>query len=332
MNLTTSYLGFELAHPFIPGASPLADSLDTVRRLEDAGAAAITIRSLFEEQLRGEQLSMHHYVDHPAESFAEARTYLPAPSTFVLGPDTYLEQVRKIREAVDVPVIASLNGVTPGGWLDYARLIAEAGAHALELNVYEVPTDPQEGAIELENRTLDVVSEVAGAVTIPVAVKLSPYYSALANFAQKLVQVGARGVILFNRFYQADIDPEALEAVPTLQLSSSAELPLRITWLALLSGRVNLSLAASGGVHTGMDAVKAVMAGAHAVQMVSALLQRGPEYLTQVRDEFARWVEEHEYPSLAALRGSMNLLRCPDPAAYERGNYMTVLQSWRGFV
>lgn len=330
MDLSTSYLGYELAHPFMPGASPLTDSLDIVKQLEDAGAAAIVIRSLFEEQLTGRRLATHHYVEHPTDSFADAGSWLPAPADFALGPEEYQDQIRRIKESVAVPVFASLNGVTPGGWLGYARLIEEAGADALELNVYEVPTDPGEDAQVLEQRTIDVVAEVTGAVEIPVAVKLSPYHTALASTARRLVEAGARGVVLFNRFYQADIDPEKLEAVSTLRLSTPAELPLRLTWLAVLSGRVNLSLAASGGVHSALDAVKAVMAGAHVVQLVSSLLQRGPGHLRVVREEFAKWMEEHEYPTLAAMRGSMNLLRCPNPAAYERGNYLRVLQSWRG--
>ncbi len=331
MDLSTSYLGLELPHPLMPGASPLGDDLDTVKRLEDAGAAAIVLRSLFEEQLTGEQLATHHYVEHPAESFAEAPSYLPRPEEFVLGPDDYLEHIRKVVEAVDIPVIGSLNGSTPGGWLEYAGLIAQAGAEALELNVYQVVTDPNEDSTEVEGRILDVVREVSGSITIPLAVKLSPHFTALPRLASGLADAGARGVLLFNRFYQADIDPENLEAVPTLRLSSSNELPLRLTWLGILSGTVNLSLGVTGGVHTGRDAVKAIMAGAHGVQLVSALLVHGPEYLATVRQDMARWLHEHEYPSLAAMRGNMNLLRCPDPEVYQRGNYMKVLQSWKGW-
>jgi len=328
MNLATTYLGLTLAHPLMPGASPLADDLDMVRRLEDAGAAAIVMHSLFEEQIAAEEQAAARVAGH-GDSFGEALSYLPGSPPFALGPDRYLEQLRRIREAVAVPVIASLNGVTASGWLEYARLLEQAGAHALELNVYHVATDPAESADAVEARVLDVLRAVRAAVRIPLAVKLSPFYSALGHFAQELDLLGADGLVLFNRFYQPDIDPEALEVVPALQLSDSSELRLRLRWLAILHGRVRLGLAASGGVHTGLDALKAVMAGAQAVQLVSALLRRGPEHLAVVRADLTHWLEEHEYESLAQARGSMSLLRCPDPAAFERANYLHVLQSWR---
>jgi dihydroorotate dehydrogenase (fumarate) len=329
MNLETRYLGLTLAHPLMPGASPLVDDLDTVRRLEDAGAAAIVMHSLFEEQIAQEHESALRMAMH-GESFAEARSYLPEPPAFVLGPDQYLEQLRRIKRAVSVPVIASLNGVTASGWLFYARAIEAAGADALELNVYHVATDVHESAAHVERRVLDVLRAVKAAVRIPVAVKLSPWFSALAHFAAELRAAGADGLVLFNRFYQPDIDPEALEVVPRLRLSDSSELTLRLRWLAILHGRLDLSLAASGGVHRAEDALKALLAGAHAVQMVSALLQQGPEALTLVRDGLATWLEEHEYESLAQAQGSMSLVRCPDPEAFERANYLRVLQSWRG--
>jgi dihydroorotate dehydrogenase (fumarate) len=329
MNLSTTYLGFTLPHPLMPGASPLVDDLDTVRQLEDAGAAAIVMHSLFEEQITAEEEVAGRLAAH-GDSFAEALSYLPEVPAFALGPDRYLEQLSRIREAVAVPVIASLNGVTPAGWLEYARLMEQAGAHALELNVYHLATDPAESASAVEARVLDVLRAVRGAVRLPLAVKLSPFYSALAHLARELDSLGADGLVLFNRFYQPDIDPEALEVVPALQLSDSSELRLRLRWLAILHGRLRPTLAASGGVHTGLDALKAVLAGAHAVQMVSALLRHGPEHLAVVRAELARWLEEHEYDSLAQAQGSMSLLRCPDPAAFERANYLRVLQSWRG--
>jgi dihydroorotate dehydrogenase (fumarate) len=332
MDLTTRYLGLELRHPFMPGASPLADDLGSVRRLEDAGASAIVMRSLFEEQIIGEQLASHHSLDHSGDSFAEALTYAPDPDQFVLGPEEYLEQVRRIKAAVHVPVIASLNGTTTGGWLEYAQLIEDAGADALELNVYQVATDPARTAADIEADTLEMVRTVVGEVEIPVAVKLSPFHTALTNFARQLDRAGARGLVLFNRFYQPDIDPEELEVVPALQLSDSRELLLRLRWLAILSNRIVASLAVTGGVHTGVDAVKAIMAGAHAVQIVSALLMNGPKQLTRIKDEVERWLEEREYSSLAQAQGSMGLLRCPDPKAFERGNYMRILQSWRRFV
>jgi dihydroorotate dehydrogenase (fumarate) len=328
MNLATTYLGFALPHPLMPGASPLVDDLDMVRRLEDAGAAAIVMHSIFEEQIAAEEHAAGQVAAH-GESFGEALSYLPGSPPFALGPDRYLEQLRRIREAVTVPVIASLNGVTAAGWLEYARLLEQAGAHALELNVYHVATDPAESAAAAEARVLDVLRAVRASVRLPLAVKLSPFFSALAHLAHELDALGADGLVLFNRFYQPDIDPEVLEVVPALHLSESSELLLRLRWLAILHGRVRPALAASGGVHTGLDALKAVMAGAHAVQMVSALLRHGPQHLAVVRAELARWLEEHEYESLAQAQGSMSLLRCPDPAAFERANYLRVLQSWR---
>jgi dihydroorotate dehydrogenase (fumarate) len=332
MDLSTTYLGFDLPHPFMPGASPLVDDLDLVRRLEDAGAAAIVMHSLFEEQLVGEEIATHHYIEDPAESFAEARTYMASPRDFRLGPEEYLEQIRRVKEAVGVPVIGSLNGTTLGGWLEYAHLMAEAGADALELNVYQIATDPEEGGDAIEKRTLEMVRHVKAAVRVPVAVKLSPFYTALAHFARRLDEAGADGLVVFNRLYQADIDVEELEVERALRLSDSNELLLRLTWLAILSGHVGASLAVSGGVHTVIDAVKAIMTGAHAVQMVSALLLHEPEHLRAMRAGLESWLEEHEYESLRQMRGSMNLQRCPDPEAFERANYVRILQSWRGFA
>jgi dihydroorotate dehydrogenase (fumarate) len=330
VDLSTTYLGLRLPHPFMPGASPLVDDLDTVKQLEDAGAAAIVMHSLFEEQITAEQVGTIHAMELHEESFAEALSYFPTPDDFALGPEPYLEQIRRIKAAVAVPVIASLNGVTPAGWLGYARLIEQAGADALELNVYSLETDPADTAAGVEGRLLDIVRTVKAAVRIPVAVKLSPFFSAMARVAHELDAIGADGLVIFNRFYQPDIDIEALEAVPSLRLSDSGELLLRLRWLAILSGRLRASLAVTGGVHTYVDAIKAVMAGAHAVQMVSALLQNGPAQLHYVRQQVAHWMEEHEYTSLAQMQGSMSLLHCPDPAAFERANYMRVLQSWKG--
>ena len=329
MSLATHYLGLKLAHPFMPGASPLVDELDMVRRLEDAGASAIVMHSLFEEQISREQYATIYHMELYADAFAEVRSYFPGADDFALGPDQYLEQVRRIKAAVAVPVIASLNGATGGGWTRYARLIQEAGADALELNVYYMSTDPSESAWDVEARVLEVLKCVKGTVSIPVALKLSPFYSALASFARSLEGAGADGLVLFNRFYQPDIDLEALEVVPKVNLSTSQELLLRLRWLSILSPTVRLSLACSGGVHSHEDALKAVMCGADAVQVVSALLRHGPSALTRIREDFVRWMEEHEYVSLTQIRGSMNLSRCPDPAAFERANYMRVLQSWR---
>jgi dihydroorotate dehydrogenase (fumarate) len=328
MDLSTRYLGFDLPHPLMPGASPLVDDLDVVRRLEDAGASAIVMHSLFEEQIHQEQILTAYNLEQAA-SFPEAMAYFPRPEDFVLGPDQYLEQIRRIKEAVSVPVVASLNGVTQRGWLRYARRIEEAGADALELNFYHVATDPFEPGQQVEAVLLDIVRTVKRAVAIPVAVKLSPFFSSFAHVARELDQAGADGLVLFNRFYQPDIDVEALEVVPRLHLSGSAELLLRLRWMAILSGRLRASLAVSGGVHTAQDVVKAVMTGAHAVQMVSALLRQGPDYLRTVRIALERWMEEHGYESLRQMQGSMSLQRCPNPAAFERASYMRILQSWR---
>ena len=328
MDLTTTYLGLQLSHPIMPGASPLADDLDSVKKLEDAGASAIVMRSLFEEQILREQLGAQEHIHALEGSHAEALSYLPPTSVFALGPEMYLEQLRKVRAAVAVPVIASLNGTTPGGWVDYARLMEQAGAHALELNLYTIPTDAEESAQAVEDRGIAVVSAVAAVVKIPVAVKLSPFYSSLPHFTKRVAGAGAQGVVLFNRFYQPDIDVEELDVVRALHLSDSSELLLRLRWLAILSGRTKLSLSVSGGVHTALDAVKAMMTGAHSVQVVSALLKRGPGYLRTMIDEVRAWMEEHEYESVAQLTGSMNLERCPEPSAYERGNYMSLLQSF----
>jgi dihydroorotate dehydrogenase (fumarate) len=329
MDLTTRYLGLDLPHPLMPGASPMALDFDRVRRLEDAGAAAIVMHSLFEEQIVGEEVATYRSTEMHEGSSGEASSYLPEPPDFSLGPDEYLDHLRKVKAAVKCPVIGSLNGTTRGGWLDYAKLIQSAGADALELNVYEMPTDFNESGERVEDRAIDLARSIKASVTIPVAVKLSPFYSSFAHFARQLDHTGVDGIVLFNRFYQPDIDIEELEVERTLHLSNSSELPLRLRWLAILSGRIRPSLAVSGGIHTPADVVKAIMAGAHAVQVVSALLQRGPEYLRVLRGELARFLEEHEYESLKQMRGNMDLMACPDPKAYERANYMHLLQSWR---
>jgi dihydroorotate dehydrogenase (fumarate) len=330
MDLSVEYLGLKLKDPFMPGASPLADELGTVRALEDAGASAIVMRSLFEEQLAQEQLLAHKASDYSRESFAEASSFFPEPEEYRLGSDAYLEQLRRMKEAVDIPIIASLNGTTTAGWIDHARLIAQAGADALELNVYAVAADPTIDGAELERRTLELVQSVTEKVELPVGVKISPFYSSLSHFAQRLERAGADALILFNRLFQPDIDIEALEVKRVLHLSDNSELPLRLRWLGILSAQLGVPLAVSGGVHSSADAIRALMAGATVVQVVSALLRSGPEHLASLRADVVRWLEEHEYESLSQLRGSMNLASCPDPSAYERANYIYLLQSWRG--
>jgi dihydroorotate dehydrogenase (fumarate) len=329
MDLRTKYLGFDLPHPLMAGASPLALELDKVKRLEDAGAAAIVMPSLFEEQITREQSGTILDMDLHAESFAEAISYFPKPKEFRLGPENYLEQIQQMKKTVGIPVIASLNGTTPLGWLDYAKQIQQAGADALELNVYFMATDPVETGGTLERRTLDLVKAVKSTVTIPVAVKLSPFFSALPHFAKSLELAGADALVLFNRFLQPDIDIENLEVAPSIELSTPLELRLRVQWLALLYGNLKIPMAASGGVHSTEDAIKSVMAGASAVQLVSAVYKQGPEVFAKLIQGMTQWLNDHEYDSLLQMRGSMSLQKCPNPKALERANYMRVLTGWK---
>lgn len=328
MDLSTTYLGFELPNPFIVGASPLADNVDNVKRLVDAGASAIVLRSLFEEQLTSEGLATTASMDGVADSFAEALTYFANPEHFVLGPEEYLAHLQKVKASAGVPVIASLNGTTPGGWLDHAKRLEEAGADALELHIYSVPTDPDVCGQSIVENTTEMVGQVKGAVTIPVAVKLSPFYASFANVAKRLDEKGVDGIVVFNRLYQPEIDVEQLDIIKSLNLSDSSELPLRLRGLAIIWGRVKASLAVTGGVHTCLDAIKATMCGAHAIQLVSAVLKNGPGHITRLRDELSEWLEAHEYKSLRQMQGSMSLQKCPDPQSFIRGNYAQVLQTW----
>ena len=329
MDFSTTYLGLQLSNPLMTGASPLADDLDMVKRLEDAGAAAVVMRSLFEEQITREQLVAERAIEEHADSFAEALSYFPKPEDYRLGPEQYLEQIQKIKKAVKIPVIGSLNGVTAKGWLDYAKKIEQAGANALELNAYYLATDLNQSGETVEKRLLNIARIIKHNVKIPVAFKLSPFFSSLPYLAKQLDDLKVDGLVLFNRFYQPDIDLENLEVEPKLHLSDSSELLLRLRWLAVLSGRIKASLAVSGGVHTPEDAIKALMAGAHAVQVVSVLLKRGPQYLRELKKGMEQWLEQHEYESVQQLQGSMGLQKCPDPAAFERANYMRVLTGWR---
>lgn len=328
MDLSTSFLGINLPHPIVPGASPLADDLDTVKQLEDASAAAITLRSLFEEQITGEQEALHRHWDIHDDAFAEAVTFFPSPDVFVLGPDEYLNHLRRVKEAVRIPVIGSLNGTTPGGWLEYARMIEQAGADALELNVYHAPTDLETSGAEVERHTLDMVRQVKKDLTIPLAVKLSPYFTSFGHFARELERAGADGLILFNRYFDPDIDVHELHVSRTLELSDSSELPPRLRRIAALAGRIQASLAVTGGVHTALDVVKSTMAGAHVTQMVSALLKNGPAHLKTVRADLEIWLQENEWSSLNEMRGNMSQERIPNPQVYDRANYMMMLQTW----
>jgi dihydroorotate dehydrogenase (fumarate) len=327
-DLTTTYLGFRLPSPLVMSSSPLGEDLDTIRRAEDAGAGAIVLPSLFEEQLLLESHDLDRQLSHHAYSVAEALTYFPEPAAFALGPEAYLEHVRRAKAAVDVPVIASLNGVSAGGWVDYARAIEQAGADALELNVYYLPTDPLVTGSAVEQSYCDLVREVRLHVGIPLAVKLPHFFSAIANVAHQLDLAGVDGLVLFNRFYQPDFDLEALEVVPNLTLSNPGELRLRLRWVAILYGHVEADLAVTGGVHGAEDVLKAMMAGASVAMMASALLRHGVAHLRTVARDLVRWMDEHEYDSILQMRGSMSQRHVAEPAAFERANYLKVLRSY----
>ena len=327
-DLSTTYLGLKLASPLVPSASPLTANLDMLKRLEEAGAAAVVLPSLFEEQIEHDQIDLHALLEYGTDSFGEALTYFPELDVYNAGSEDYLEHLAAAKEALSIPVIASLNGVSTGGWTRYASLVQETGADALELNVYALETDPDASAASIEERTLQLVARVREAVTIPLAVKVGPYYSAFANIARHLADAGADGLVLFNRFLQPDIDLETLEVTPQIALSTSAELRLRLRWIAILRGRVPASLAATGGVHTAEDVLKLLLVGADVTMLASALLQRGPELLPELRADVEAWLTEREYESVEQLKGSMSLASCPDPAAFERGNYMRALVSY----
>ena len=329
MNLATTYLGLKLRNPLIVGASPFSDKVDTACELQDAGAAALVMRSLFEEQIDYEQRALVHHIETPAESNPEAATYFPRFEEYQLAPDQYLRQIEQLKGSLTIPVIASLNGCRPGGWTSYARRFESAGADAIELNLYQLATDPAVSAEEVEAGMLETVRRVTSSIKIPVAVKISPFHTSLAQFSLALEHAGAAGVVMFNRFYQPDFDIAELEVEPQLRLSDSTELLLRLRWLAILSPHVKGSLAATGGVHTADDVVKAILAGAHVVQFVSVLLRHGPGFISTLLAGLQHWMGEHNYTSVDEFRGAMNLRRCPDPAALERANYQRILQSWR---
>jgi dihydroorotate dehydrogenase (fumarate) len=323
MSLATRYLGLTLPHPLVVGSGPLTDDLGAVRRLEDAGAAAFVLRPLHEEEVAGEQMSAFFHTESHGESFAEATSYAPDPEE-PFGPDEYLEHLTRVKAAVGVPVLAALDGATPGGWTSYARLMEEAGADALELELYHAASDATASASEVEQRMLEIVREVKRGLRIPVAVKLSPLFTAFAHFGLQLDAAGADGLTLFTRFHRADIDVVELEVVRTFPPSDSADLSLRLRGVAALAGRVKGSLALCGGVHGALDVVKATMVGAHATHMVSALIRQGPGLLRSIRAELQAWMQENEWGSLDEMRGNMGFDRVPDPAAYERAHYRTM--------
>jgi dihydroorotate dehydrogenase (fumarate) len=325
MDLSTTYLGMRLPHPLVVGAGPLGDDLDKVKALEDAGAAMLVLRSLYEEEITGEQMDAFFNAEGHSDSFAEATSYAPEPA-LALGPEEYLEHLRLVKNAVRIPVMASLNGVTPGGWISYAQQLEQAGADGLELHIYHAASDMTTSAADVERQAIEIVSEVKRSLRIPVAIKLAPLLTAFAHFAKQLDTAGADAFVLFTRFHRVDIDVTELEVIRTLPLSDSSELPLRLRGVAALAGRVKASLAITGGIHTGLDVIKATMAGAHATQMVSALLRNGPGHLRKVRNEIESWMQENEWSSLGEMRGNMSFERIPDPAAYERANFRIALR------
>ncbi len=327
-DLRTRYMGLELANPLVPSASPLGADLEMLKRLEDAGAAAVVLPSLFEEQIEHEAMALHQALEAGSESFAEALSYFPEPSDYNTGPETYLAHLAAAKDALSIPVIASLNGSSRGGWVRYAGLLEEAGADALELNVYAVEADAAQTAETVETRILDIVRAVRAEVRIPLAVKIGPFFTALAHLATRLVVAGANGLVLFNRFVQPDIDLETMSVLPEVHLSSREELLLPLRWIAILYGRVPVSLAATSGIHEAEDAVKALLAGADVTMTASALLRRGPEHLTEMLAGISEWLDREEYASVEQLKGSMSQLSCPDPAAFERASYMQALISF----
>ncbi|GCE06543.1 dihydroorotate dehydrogenase [Dictyobacter aurantiacus] len=327
-DLRTTYLGLPLQNPLVASASPLSRKLSTARQLEDAGAAAIVMYSLFEEQITYESQQLDHYLSHGTDTYAEALSYFPDLEHYNIGPDRYLEHLSRLKTALSIPVIGSLNGVSSGGWIEYARLIEQAGADALELNIYYLPTDLSLSSSEVEDTYVRLVRDIRAMVQLPIAVKLSPYFTALPQFARRLVEAGANGLVLFNRFYQPDLDLEDLQVVPNLELSSSHELRLPLRWIALLYGRIQTDFALTSGVHSAQDVLKAMMAGANVAMMASTLLANGIDQLARIRTDMQWWMDEHEYPSLDLMRGSMSQQAVAEPAAFERANYLRVLDSF----
>ncbi|MCP4168585.1 MAG: dihydroorotate dehydrogenase-like protein [Chloroflexi bacterium] len=329
MDLTTTYMGMTLKNPIVPSASPLSKNLEGIKRMEDVGASAVVMYSLFEEQINSESHQLDHYLAYGTESFGEALSYFPDQTSYNMGPDDYLNLIRKAQEAVEIPIIGSLNGVSTGGWIQHAKKIEDAGADALELNIYYIPTDPAMTGAAVEEMYVNVVKDVKATVNIPVAVKLGPYFSSTANMAYRLAAAGADALVLFNRFYQPDFDLEQLEVVPHLVLSNPYALRLPLRWVSILYGRVQTDFAITSGVHTHTDVLKCMMAGADVVMVASALLEHGYRYVTTMLHGLEVWMEDHEYESIEQMQGSMSQQYVNEPAAFERANYMKVLGSWR---
>ena len=327
VDLSTRYLGLALDNPIVCSSSPMMQDLDNLRRMEDAGAAAVVLHSLFEEQITLESRDLDHHLFHGSESYGEAVSYFPELSSYAMGPDAYLEHIRAAKAAIKIPVIASLNGISTGGWVSWAKRMEEAGADALELNTYFIATDLEVSGSQLEEMYLELVRDVKASVKIPVAVKLSHFFSAIPNLCASMDALGVDGLVMFNRFYQPDFDLERLEVVPRLTLSSPSELLLRLHWTAILAGRIKADMAVTGGVHGATDVIKSMMAGAKVAMMTSALLHHGIDHVKKVKFELEQWLEAHEYPSVAIMQGSMSQRKVAEPAAFERANYMKVLRS-----
>jgi dihydroorotate dehydrogenase (fumarate) len=328
MNLTTTYLGLKLRTPLVPSASPLSEEIDNLKRMEDAGASAVVLHSLFEEQLRQDRAELAHHLEHGTESFAEALTYFPEPEEFSLGPEEYLKHIAKAKKATRIPIIASLNCSSTGGWTQYAKQIDQTGADALELNIYYIPANLNLPSGEVEQTYLDILKAVKAEVTIPVAIKLSPFFSNFANMAKRLDETGADGLVLFNRFYQPDIDLETLEVKPNILLSTPMAMRLPLRWVAILYGHLRASLAATSGIHRATDVLKMLMAGADVTMLCSVLIRHGIQQIGVIEREMVAWMEEHEYESVTQLKGSLSQKNCADPAAFERAQYMRAISSY----
>jgi len=329
MKLTTNYLGLKLRSPLVPSASPLGEDIDNIKRMEDAGAAAVVLHSLFEEQIVGERLELDQKLTQGTESFSEALSFFPEPAEFRVGPEEYLALIADAKKSVSIPVIASLNGSSRGGWIHYAKDMEQAGADALELNIYQIPTDMSLEGTVVEWNTIEIVKAVKASVKIPVAVKLSPFFSNFANMAKRLDDAGANGLVLFNRFYQPDINLEDLEVTPNVLLSTPMAMRLPLRWIAILYSRVKASLAATSGIHRGTDAIKMLMAGADVTMLCSVLIKRGIDQIRVIENEMVAWLEEHEYESIDQLKGSLSQKNCPDPSSFERAQYMRALSTYR---